>query len=140
MKSATEHFARQTAALTDAIAFVEKFIDSSRVPSEMNSLTAFVVEELFTNMVKYNPTGPPTVTITLQVTDGKLVIIMEDHSVKPFDLTKAKPVNTHLPLNEMKPGGLGIHLVRQMMDEVHFDFDGEINRTTLIKYLENNDV
>jgi len=39
------------------------------------------------------------------------------------------------PLEEIKPGGLGLHFIRQAMDTVEFMRKGPTNRTRLVKYL-----
>jgi anti-sigma regulatory factor (Ser/Thr protein kinase) len=39
------------------------------------------------------------------------------------------------PLGEIRPGGLGLHFMRQAMDTVEFMRKGSTNRTRLVKYL-----
>jgi len=39
------------------------------------------------------------------------------------------------PLDEIRPGGLGLHLIRQAMDTVEFTRKGPTNRLRLVKYL-----
>ena len=39
------------------------------------------------------------------------------------------------PLDEIRPGGLGLHLIRQAMDTVEYTRKGPINRLRLVKYL-----
>ena len=39
------------------------------------------------------------------------------------------------PLEELRPGGLGLHLIRQAMDTVEFTRKGPTNRLRLVKYL-----
>jgi len=39
------------------------------------------------------------------------------------------------PLGEPEPGGLGLHLIRAVMDEVHYEPCGDYNRLRLVKYL-----
>lgn len=39
------------------------------------------------------------------------------------------------PLDEIQPGGLGLHLIRQAMDTVEYTRKGPINRLRLVKYL-----
>jgi anti-sigma regulatory factor (Ser/Thr protein kinase) len=39
------------------------------------------------------------------------------------------------PLEEIKPGGLGLYFIRQAMDTVEFMRKGATNRTRLVKYL-----
>ena len=39
------------------------------------------------------------------------------------------------PLEEIRPGGLGLHFIRQAMDTVEFTRKGSTNRLRLVKYL-----
>ena len=39
------------------------------------------------------------------------------------------------PIEEIRPGGLGLHFIRQAMDTVEFDRQGDINQLRLVKYL-----
>jgi serine/threonine-protein kinase RsbW len=39
------------------------------------------------------------------------------------------------PLKEIRPGGLGLHLIRQAMDTVEFTRKGPTNQLRLVKYL-----
>ncbi|MFN8009418.1 MAG: ATP-binding protein, partial [Terriglobia bacterium] len=39
-------------------------------------------------------------------------------------------------LDEIRPGGLGLHFIRQAMDTVEFTRSGRVNRLRLVKYLQ----
>jgi anti-sigma regulatory factor (Ser/Thr protein kinase) len=39
-------------------------------------------------------------------------------------------------LDEIKPGGLGLHFIRQSMDTVEYQRAGRINQFRLVKYLQ----
>jgi anti-sigma regulatory factor (Ser/Thr protein kinase) len=39
------------------------------------------------------------------------------------------------PLDEIRPGGLGLHLIHQAMDTVEYTRKGTVNRLRLVKYL-----
>ena len=136
MDSKTEKFGRSLESLTTLFVFVENFLSTRQVSQETNSLVVFVAEELFTNMVKYNPKGPPEVTATISVADDKLILTMEDKQDSPFDPTQRAEVNTSAPLEERRPGGLGIHLISKMMDEFSYSYENGISRTTAVRYLE----
>jgi anti-sigma regulatory factor (Ser/Thr protein kinase) len=64
---------------------------------------------------------------------GKVIVSLTDFDVEPFDITKFKPYDAGLPLAERKPGGLGIHLVRAVMDEVTYEYENRCSRITLTK-------
>lgn len=53
----------------------------------------------------------------------------------PFDPTAAPEIDLNVPLENRPIGGLGIHLVRQLMDTVHYERKEEKNYLTMIKKL-----
>ena len=57
---------------------------------------------------------------------------------KPFDPTVQDEVDTTLPAEERRIGGLGIHIVRQMMDSINYERMDNLNVLTLRKKLNNN--
>ena len=68
--------------------------------------------------------------------DAKAItFILRDHG-KPFDPTAAKEVDITLSAEERQIGGLGIHLIRNYMDEVKYDYCDGQNVLTLVKNIE----
>jgi anti-sigma regulatory factor (Ser/Thr protein kinase) len=67
------------------------------------------------------------------IQDG-IKIVLRDHG-RPFD-PKILPVPAlNVPLEELKPRGLGVFLIHQMMDEVEYDFSSKNgNSLTMIKH------
>jgi sigma-B regulation protein RsbU (phosphoserine phosphatase) len=63
-----------------------------------------------------------------------MIFTVSDTGV-PFDPTKKDEEDTTLSAEERPIGGLGIHLVRQLMDEVHYERQGDKNILTLVKKL-----
>ena len=92
------------------------------------------VEEAVTNVIMYAYPGGTDglVDIEAVVRDGWLVFTISD-SGKPFDPTSARPVDTSLSAEQRPIGGLGIHLVRQIMDEVSYARVEDRNILTLKK-------
>ena len=76
------------------------------------------VDEACSNVIKYSYEHDPTKTIvlTLANSDEKLEIRIQDFGKCP-DLEAIKPRD----LDEVKPGGLGTHFIRSIMDEVTYD-------------------
>jgi len=58
--------------------------------------------------------------VSLRVDDGKVELQVEDDGRK-FDPTSAPEVDTRVPLEERRVGGLGIHLVRSMATRVRYE-------------------
>ena len=94
----------------------------------------FAVEEVFTNMVKYNP-GNNEVAISLTRDGKKIEIGFVDVEQKPFDISEKDGLNATLPIERRKPGGLGIFLVKKLMDRVEYAHDGIHGIITLTKFL-----
>lgn len=107
--------------------------------AECRSVTR-AVDEALSNIIRHAYKGIPGKSIQLSLSridarnngsrrDG-LEILLEDFgpAVDP----------TRLParsLDEVKPGGLGLHFIRQSMDRVEYKRSGRMNRLRLSKYL-----
>jgi len=73
------------------------------------------------------------VTISCQPEADGLRVILHDHA-PPFNPDEVPPPNTTAPLEDLKPRGIGVYLIRKMMDEVKYEFSPEQgNRLTLFK-------
>ena len=94
------------------------------------------VDEALSNVMRHAYKGDLDRTIQLYVrrleTRGRnlLEIVLEDNGPE-LDSTKL-PAR---PLEEVRPGGLGLHFIRQSMDEVEYERAGSTNRLRLSKYL-----
>lgn len=108
---------------------------SSKVSMELN----LVLEELFTNIVFYAFPDKKEHIIEIHFSlssSGILeVVIIDDGNY--FDLIEAsEEVKLDAALEERKVGGLGIHFVKQMMDEMSYERKGGKNVVTLRKYIK----
>jgi sigma-B regulation protein RsbU (phosphoserine phosphatase) len=66
------------------------------------------------------------------VGDNSLVFVLSD-SGKAFDPTATAEVNVSAGVDERRIGGLGIHLVRSVMDSVRYQRKGGKNILTMTK-------
>jgi len=94
------------------------------------------IEEAVVNVMNYAyPTGTEGfVDIEVQSEGVWLTFVICDNGM-PFDPTAAKDVDTTLPVEKRSIGGLGIFLVRQIMDSIRYERVGEKNILTLRKKL-----
>lgn len=95
------------------------------------------LEEAVVNVVNYAYPEGTVGDIEMEVNaDAKAItFILRDHG-KPFDPTAAKEVDITLSAEERQIGGLGIHLIRNYMDEVKYDYCDGQNVLTLVKNKE----
>jgi serine/threonine-protein kinase RsbW len=129
------HFAKNFSSLNSIFEFVDAFIRLNRLNDEFSFAVRFSVEEVFTNMVKYNPNGRD-VGIELRREPGAVIVDFVDVEKEPYDITARPDVDVNVPMEQRRPGGLGVFLVKKMMDSVTYSHDGVHSRITLTKHLE----
>ncbi len=69
-----------------------------------------------------------------------MTIRLIDRDVDSFDLTKAVAESIDKRLEERPIGGLGIHLVRKLMDGIDYEYVDRRSTITLMKKLKGDDV
>jgi sigma-B regulation protein RsbU (phosphoserine phosphatase) len=126
-------FERRFDVLPALVAFTAGALARLGIDPHLQPIVDLVVEELFTNMVKYGRGSDAPVRIGLDAIDGGVALTLIDDGAAPFDITQLPPVDIHRPIEERDPGGLGLHLVRQMADSVVYEYIPETRqgRTTL---------
>jgi serine/threonine-protein kinase RsbW len=130
-------FTRAIGALADIFDFIDGFGAANGVPEQALFSVKFVVEELFTNMVKYSRSdGAGDVAIGLESAGGRVVVRLTDSGVDPFDVTKAADADVSLGLDERAVGGLGLHLVKRMVDSLEYEYRDRQSIITFSKTLE----
>ncbi|MDZ7719577.1 MAG: ATP-binding protein [Balneolaceae bacterium] len=91
------------------------------------------VEEIFTNMVRHNSGSSQAIEISIESVNGQILTCLTDHEEHPFDLTKTTKIDFDDYIKKKRSGGLGIFLVKQLMDEVKFEHQNGISKITIIK-------
>lgn len=93
------------------------------------------VDEASTNIIEhgYGQECPSRIDITCEkLEDGLKVVIYDD--AKPFDPSSIPDPEINVSLEEIKPRGLGIYLMRKMMDDVQYQSSPDTgNVLTMIK-------
>lgn len=136
----TKQFGRKMASLEKITAYILDFARKSNLDEKTIFAVNLVVEELFTNAVKYIKENDNPVTISLLRDNDKLIISVIDTDVDSFDIGMTEEYDFKKKLEERKIGGLGIPLIHKIMDEIDYKYENRESRITLIKYLENNNV
>ena len=95
------------------------------------------LEEAVVNVMEYAypPDVQGDVTIEAIANETQLEFIISDSGI-PFDPTKKEAVDTTLSAEERPIGGLGIHLVREIMDSVKYEYKDHKNILSLSKIIK----
>ena len=128
-------FHRSFDALDQLFGFTRRFYEQEGVPAEERLVFDFCVEEIFTNFVKYNRGASQDIELALDRTGDRVQAHLTDFDVEPYDMTRAPEVDISLPLASREPGGLGLQLVRRLVDEVTYDYTNRQSRITVTKRL-----
>ncbi len=98
------------------------------------------LDELFTNIISYGFADDDEHVIKITVTpqNETLCLCIEDDGV-PFNPVEAQEPALECSVEDCKIGGLGIHLIRNLMDEICYERCGEKNVLTLKKNITATD-
>jgi serine/threonine-protein kinase RsbW len=130
-------FRKEIGALDEIFTFAAEFLDRLRADSRCVYAVHLALEELFTNMVKYSPADSHGVRILLSVDQDAVRVALVDHAGGPFAAGARPPDHLERPLEERPVGGLGLHLVRSMVDTLDFSHSAGGSTVTFTKRLEN---
>jgi len=133
-------FTRSYASLDEIFEFTKLFFAREGVEDSVRFPVHFVVEELFTNMVKYNPGNTGEILLEMARTDGEVAVSLTDYDVEAFDVTADRQVDTAAPLSEREVGGLGLHLIQKMVDTLEYDYTNRQSTITFTKGIASADV
>ena len=114
-------FSRRIDALSAVVAFTATAFERLDAPLELRRDVDFVLEELFTNVVKYGR-GTAPVGIDIAAVVGGVEVTLTEPEAERFDVTRAPMVDTTLPAESRRPGGLGLHLIPRLVDSVKYDY------------------
>ena len=125
-------FERSFEALGDIAAFTRATFGEHQLDARLLPVVDLALEELFTNMVKYSRTTDPEVRIDMTRVAGGVEVTITDRGVDFFDVTRAGEVDVSLPIGERTAGGLGLHLIRKMVDFIEYQYleDSRSSRIT----------
>ena len=128
-------FKRSFESLEPIYALTERFFTQESIDRLHLFPVSFAVEELFTNMVKYNADGQGDILLSLDRRDGVLTVSLTDFDADHFDVTRTPDVDTDGPLETRPVGGLGLHLVRRMVDDIEYSHSGRETCITFTRSL-----
>ena len=117
------------------LAFAE-FAEASSVPSDVVERLHLVFDEILSNIIAYayRDSDEHEIEIRVELVEDRLTAIVTDDGI-PFNPFRYEIPDTTEALEERRVGGLGVHLVRTMMNKVAYQRRIDRNVLSVVKYL-----
>lgn len=135
--SAEKSFAKNLDSLDGVFDFLQEFIEGRAIAEKDAFAIKLVVEELFTNMVKYSGGEDRRISVWIGKSDHQLRLRLTDFDSESFDPDSAKIVDVSAPIEERQPGGLGLHIVKTLVDDLRYEMDDRTLTVSVSKSLES---
>ena len=118
---------------------VESFAAANNLPEQVVFQVNLCLDELLTNTISYGfpQGGEHEITVEIVLQGGALVITTHDGGLAFNPLERAE-ADTSQSIEERPIGGLGIHLVRKMMDEIEYRRESGQNVLVMKKLIKKD--
>jgi anti-sigma regulatory factor (Ser/Thr protein kinase) len=125
------------AELRNLCRYCEKIGKSIGLSEKLIFQTNLALDELFTNIVTYGfkDQKEHQVILTIILDRDALEFHIEDDGI-PFDPVNIPGPEQNCSLNDTRVGGLGIHLIKSLMDEITYHRINGKNVLELKKYID----
>lgn len=137
---AGQPFQRSIDSVAELYRFSEDIMAASGIDESVRFPVHLAMEELFVNLVHYNPGARRDIMVDVETAGGKVTVTITDQDAAEFDVTRQRPVDTGASLSERKPGGLGLHLIQHMVDTLEYDYRDGRSRIRFSKEPATGDV
>ncbi|MHC4211484.1 MAG: ATP-binding SpoIIE family protein phosphatase, partial [Planctomycetota bacterium] len=116
-----------------------EFADDAGMPDDIRRRVNMAFDELLNNIISYafEDENEHEIEVRVNLERQRLVIEVLDDG-RPFNPFSQESPDTTLPLEARRVGGLGIHLVQKVMDEVSYERRIDKNLVKLVKRLETS--
>ncbi len=112
-----------------------EWIDTLGLPQDLNMPINLALEETVTNVMLYAYPGKSgRVLVEAETSPGQVIFTISDTGIA-FDPTKQEEPDITQGVEDRPIGGLGIYLVKQIMDDVRYERKEDKNILTLVKKL-----
>ena len=129
---------RSPQELPGALDGVERSCRAGGLAVETALEVRLVAEEMLTNFIKYAQTASEGRLVELRLAVSSEAVRMEFRDAgPPFNPLDIPPPDLTSPPEERGIGGLGVHLVRSLVDEATYTREGSANVLVLIKHVRS---
>ena len=126
--------------IANIIEAFEAFAGEQGIPMPITLKFSLVFEELLNNVISYayRDEDEHEISTRIEFVADRLTVTIADDGI-PFNPLNAKTPDTQASLEDRDIGGLGIHLVKNLVDNVSYHRRIDKNVLTLVKQLDSED-
>ena len=126
--------------IPNAIKRFEEFAVEHDLRPAVRRSISLVLDELLNNTISYAypDVGNHTISVRGELMLDRLVVTISDDGIPFNPFSRATP-DTKLSIEDREIGGLGMHLVRNLMNEALYTRRADHNEVTLVMYLQAED-
>jgi serine/threonine-protein kinase RsbW len=101
---------------------ISAFCTQVGIPENLFFDIRLAIEEAVSNTIRhgYDDQQSHSISLRTEMRHGNLFLQIEDDA-KAFNPLEAADPDLNLPIEEKQPGGLGIYLIKAMMDDVEYE-------------------
>jgi anti-sigma regulatory factor (Ser/Thr protein kinase) len=108
----------------------EQFGRTQALPDDLRRRLLVALDEVLSNVARHGGSSQGLVQVDFNLTGDTLTVTVEDEA-EPFNPLDTPAPDTSSPLEQRKAGGVGIELVRTLLEGVRYEHIGGRNRLTL---------
>ena len=126
----------EPAELTRLAEAIDQFCRSGSVPDADRFALQVALEETVMNIINHGfkrETGR-AIRVTLAADDRAVTVVSKDDA-PAYDPLARPEVDTSLPIEERPVGGLGVHLIKKLMQEARYERRNGMNILTLVRHI-----
>jgi anti-sigma regulatory factor (Ser/Thr protein kinase) len=131
-------FPRRIDALADVFEYTRSFYATHAIAPGDALPIDFAIEELFTNLVRYQPPECGDIDVVLEREGNVVGVRISGRESPRYDPTSTPPVDIGASLDQRQPGGLGVHLTRKLVDRFSYRFDAGVGETSFVRTLRGD--
>lgn len=134
LKTKTLVLRNDISELNRLVEFLEMMEEEWRFSPALTTQLNLVLEEALSNVIFYafEPGSENEIRCNFILKENELTIVLTDGG-KPYDPTLKEDPDINLPAEDRPVGGLGIFLIKQIMDEVSYCRKDDQNHLTMVK-------
>ena len=139
MKKLSLSLASEIGALAHIHESVARLAEDEQWSARLSYQIDLVLEELTVNIVSYGQSGGDggkddgIIEVKIASDANQVTLEVSDNGLAFDPLTDAPAPDLESSVASRPLGGLGVHLVHTLMDEVHYQRENGMNRLTMVK-------